>query len=189
MDQATFHDALVRLFGPERVGCQVPLARFTTMRVGGPADWLVEPATSAEIVAALRIAHDAAVPVTLLGGGSNVIVGDRGVRGLVLRPRGGAIAEAEGGRVRADAGATINSLVRFTISRALGGLEAWAGTPGTVGGAIYGNAHYAGRLIGGLVVSVALADQDGTVRDVPAGDLEFGYDTSRLQGTREVVLA
>jgi UDP-N-acetylmuramate dehydrogenase len=149
----------------------------------------VEPATSDEIVAAIRIAHEADVAVTLLGGGSNVVVGDRGVRGLVLRPRGGRIADVGDALVRADAAATINSLVRWTIGRALGGLEAWAGTPGTVGGAIYGNAHYAGRLIGDLVVSVALVDRDGTVRDVPASHLQFGYDTRRLQTSREVLMA
>jgi UDP-N-acetylmuramate dehydrogenase len=184
-----FLDRLVRTFGPDRVGCHAPLARFTTMKVGGPADWLLEPASSAEIVAALRLAHEAAVPVTILGGGSNVIIGDKGIRGLVLRPRDGHIAQAGDRLVRADAAVTINSLVRWTMSRGLGGLEAWAGTPGTVGGAVYGNAHYGGRLIGDLIVHVVLVTRDGVVREVPVADLQMGYDTSRLQATGEVLLA
>ena len=84
-----------------------------------------------------------------------------GVRGLVIRPRGGVIEQVDSGRVRADAATTINGLVRWTIQRGIAGLEAWAGTPGTVGGAIFGNAHFGGRLIGELVESVRLAGLDG----------------------------
>ena len=78
-------------------------------------------------------------------------------------------------RVRADAAMTINGLVRWTIHRGIAGLEAWAGTPGTVGGAIYGNAHFGGRLIGELVESVRLADRNGTTRDLSREQMEFGY--------------
>ena len=102
-------------------------------------------------------------PVTMLGGGSNVLVSDAGVRGLVVRPRGGAITKAGGSLVRADAGVTINGLVRWTVLHACAGLEAWAGTPGTVGGAIFGNAHFSGRSLGELVESVSLAAKDGAV--------------------------
>ena len=130
----------------------VSLAPFTTFRVGGPADWFVETRGSDEIVAALTIAHAMQVPVTLLGGGSNVLVSDAGVRGLVIRTRGGEVQQIDEDRVRADAAVSINGLVRWTISHGCAGLEAWAGTPGTVGGAIFGNAHFGGRLIGDLVV-------------------------------------
>jgi UDP-N-acetylmuramate dehydrogenase len=176
-------------FGAERVGSETPLAPFTTFKVGGPAEWLLETRTSDEIVEALRIAHACGVRVTLLGGGSNVLVGDRGVRGLVLRPRGGHIEQVGSERVRADAATTINGLVRWTIQRGIAGLEAWAGTPGTVGGAIFGNAHFGGRLIGELVESVRLACADGSTRDVPRDEMEFGYDRSRLQRTSEVLLS
>jgi UDP-N-acetylmuramate dehydrogenase len=90
--------------------------------------------------------------------------------------------------VRADAGATVNGLVRWTINHGAAGLEAWAGTPGTVGGGIYGNAHFNGRLLGDLVESARLVSVDGTIADVPASDMDFGYDRSRLQRTREVLL-
>jgi UDP-N-acetylmuramate dehydrogenase len=184
-----FLDDLVRVFGSGRVRCRETLAPFTTFNVGGPADYLVEPRRSGEVLEALRLAHAAGVPVTLLGGGSNVLVADAGIRGLVLRPRGGTIADAGSGRVRADAAVTVNGLVRWTIGHALGGLEAWAGTPGTVGGAVYGNAHYAGRLIGDLVVSVTVAGRDGGVVEIARDGMEFGYDASRLQRTGEVLLS
>ena len=136
-------------------GRRCPLAPLTTFRVGGPAEWLIETRSSDEIVTALALAHRAGgVPVTMLGGGSNVLVSDAGVRGLVIRPRGGDVRAIDEGRVRADAAVTINGLVRWTINHGCAGLEAWAGTPGTVGGAVFGNAHFGGRLIGDLVAEV-----------------------------------
>ncbi len=90
--------------------------------------------------------------------------------------------------VRADAAVTINGLVRWTINRGYAGVEAWAGTPGTVGGAIYGNAHWKGTNIGDLVESVRLARTDGTLLQAPADRMEFDYDYSRLKRTGEIVL-
>ena len=152
------------------------LAPLTTFRVGGPADWLVETRNSEEMVSALKLARREGVPVTLLGGGSNVLIADAGVRGLVIRPRGGAIDGEGAEHVRADAAVTINGLVRWTIMHGVAGLEAWAGTPGTVGGAIFGNAHFGGRLIGDLVVSVRLVDRER--RDARCSD---GADGVRLR--------
>lgn len=182
-------DRLIARFGPHRVLADVPLGPYTTFKVGGPAELLVEARSSTELVGALELARDAGVPVTLLGGGSNVLVGDLGVRGLVLRAHGGAIDRASAGRVRAEAGVTINGLVRWTISRGLAGLEAWAGTPGTVGGAIHGNAHFQGRLVSELIASVELVTPDGRRAERPVSEMMFGYDTSRVQQTGEVVLA
>jgi len=184
-----FVAAMHSAFGAERLRSRVPLAAFTTFRVGGPADWLLETRTSDEIVTALKLARSANVPVTMLGGGSNVLVADAGVRGLVIRARGGGVCAMDEAHVRADAAVTINGLVRWTINHRLGGLEAWAGTPGTVGGAIFGNAHFAGRLIGDLVTEVRLAGPDGAIADAPAPAMAFGYDRSRLQDTGEILLS
>src|SRR4029079_3553412 len=82
-----------------------------------------------------------------------------------------------------------NGLVRWTINRGVAGLEAWAGTPGTVGGAVFGNAHFRGRLISERVARVRLVTAAGTVEDVAAEDMEFGYDFSRLHRTREIVVS
>jgi UDP-N-acetylmuramate dehydrogenase len=179
---------LVARFGADRVKLGAALAPHSTLKVGGPAECLVCPATAEETVDALRIASRAGIPVTLLGGGSNVLIGDRGIRGLVLRPRQAEIESLGGGRVRADAAVRTDRLVRWTIDRGLGGLELWAGTPGTVGGAIAGNAHFSGRAFGERVDTVRLVGDDGTVRDVPQAEMDFGYDRSRLQRTRETIL-
>jgi len=184
-----FARSLHAAFGPDRVRRDVRLAPLTTFRVGGPAEWLVETRGSDEIVTALRIGHRARVPVTILGGGSNVLVSDAGVRGLVIRPRGGDLEKIDDHHLRADAPLTINGLVRWTINHRCAGLEAWAGTPGTVGGAIFGNAHFAGRSIGDLVTAVRLAAPDGATSEVPATAMGFAYDHSRLQDTGEILLA
>jgi UDP-N-acetylmuramate dehydrogenase len=118
-----------------------------------------------------------------------VLVADAGIRGLVIRLHGGHVREVAPGRIRTDAGVTINGLVRWTINHGVAGLEAWAGTPGTVGGAIFGNAHFQGRNISDLVAQVTLLAHDGIVTEVAAADMEFGYDFSRLHRTREIVLA
>jgi UDP-N-acetylmuramate dehydrogenase len=147
-----------------------------------------ETQSEQEIVEALKIARAAGVKVTVLGGGSNVLISDRGLRGLVIRPKGGTVTPVGDRLVRADASVTINGLVRWTINRGYAGLEAWAGTPGTVGGAIYGNAHWKSTNIGDLVDSVRLVKPDGTLLQAPADRMEFEYDYSRLKRTGEIVL-
>lgn len=184
----TVPTACLTAFGPRRLLPAHQLAPYTTFGIGGPADWFLDAVSSDEIVTAVRAAALDGLPVTVLGGGSNVLAGDRGIRGLVLRPRATGIERVAPDRARAEAGVSINGLVRWAIREGLGGIEAWAGTPGTVGGAIVGNAHWAGREIGGLVEEVALLEHDGTVRVVAAGDMEFGYDRSRLQRTGEILL-
>ena len=176
-------------FGAVRIGSEVPLAPITTFKVGGPADWLIDLHDAAELQDALGIAARCAIPVVVLGGGSNVLVSDAGVRGLVVRLRGGTVRNVAADRIRADAGLTINGLVRWTLTNGVSGLELWAGTPGTVGGALHGNAHFNGRLIGDVVAAATLATRDGRLHDVGTAALEFAYDRSRLQRTGEIVVS
>jgi UDP-N-acetylmuramate dehydrogenase len=188
MDRGRFADRVAVLAGAGSVRADAPLAPLTTFKVGGPADWLIDIRGEDQLVAVVHLAAECGVPVTVLGGGSNVLVADAGVRGAVLRLHVTAIEAQSADLVRAGAGATINGLVRWTVGKGLAGLEAWAGTPGTVGGALYGNAHWNRQNIGDLVRTVALVTPAGERRDVPASAMEFAYDTSRLQRTREIVL-
>ncbi len=187
MTASAFAAAMRAAFG-DRLQEHCPLALFTTFRVGGPADWLLDVRTRDELAMALALAAREGVPLTMLGGGSNVLVADSGVRGLVIRWRGGDIRRIDGGGVRADASVTINGLVRWTINHGCAGLEAWAGTPGTVGGAVFGNAHFAGRLIGDLVTRVRVASRSGVAVEVPHADLSFEYEGCRLRRTGEILL-
>ena len=180
--------ALTDAFGVGRAGRQVALGPLTTFRAGGAADWFLETREGQETIRALRLATRFELPVTLLGGGSNVLIGDHGVRGLVIRLRHGDVTLTRPGIVRAAAGVTLNGLVRWTVNRGLAGLQAWAGTPGTVGGALYGNAHFQGRLIGEQVARVGVADRQGRDAVLDASEMAFGYDVSRLQHTDEAAL-
>jgi UDP-N-acetylmuramate dehydrogenase len=166
----------------------VPLAPLTTFRLGGAAEWLAEVQSADELRGLLADARAAGLPVTILGGGSNVLVADGGIAGLVIRLHLTGV-EPMGDVVRAGAGVTINGLVRWCIGRGLAGLEAWAGTPGTVGGAIFGNAHWQRQNIGDLVRDVTLVAPTGTMAVVPRREMAFAYDTSRLRHTGEVVVS
>jgi UDP-N-acetylmuramate dehydrogenase len=181
--------ALRDAFGADRVRQDAPLAPLTTFKVGGPADWLLELHSGEELKQAAAIARQAGVRLTVLGGGSNVLISDSGVRGIVLRVHGGDVRAIDASTVRADAGVTINGLVRWTIGRGIAGVEAWAGTPGTVGGAVFGNAHFRGRLVSELIDRVTLVTAEAAIADVPVAEMEFGYDYSRLHRTHEVVVS
>ena len=95
--------------------------------------------------------QDHGIALTVLGGGSNVVIADEGLRGIVLRPRLQGLTAPSPDRVRAESGVTINGLVRWTVGHGVAGIETWAGTPGTVGGAVHGNAHLGGVNISELV--------------------------------------
>jgi UDP-N-acetylmuramate dehydrogenase len=187
MERAVFAGRLLDLAGPLHVRPRAPLAPLTTFRVGGPAEWLVDVRTIEMLVAVVGLAREAGVPLTVLGGGSNVLVADAGITGVVLRLKLVEMARTAEGHVRADAGVTINGLVRWTVGRGLAGVEAWAGTPGTVGGAIHGNAHWSGTNIGDLVARVTLVSRQGDVSTVERDAMAFAYDTSRVQTTGDIV--
>ena len=185
---SAFAAAAAARFG-DRLELDAALGPLTTFKVGGRADYLLNAGSAAELAEAVTLAHEHGVPVSLVGGGSNLLIADAGVRGLVIRLHRGDVQRIGDDAIRADAGVTINGLVRWTITHGLAGLEAWAGTPGTVGGAIYGNAHFRGRNISEYVLQVRLMDRRGAVSDVPAGGMAFAYDYSRLHRTREIVVA
>ena len=166
-----FLHSLLIPFGGTPVVRDRPLAPLTTLGLGGPAEWFLEANREDAILSALAGARG--LPVTVLGGGSNLLVADRGVRGLVIRIRGGTARRLDEGTIRVAAGMSLNGLVRWTIQRGLAGLESWAGTPGAVGGAIHGNAHFGGREIGEIVSGLRLARPDGEVEEAGAGALRL----------------
>jgi len=185
---AGFEAALSAALPASAIQHHARLSEHTTLQVGGPADWLVTISDAAALGEVLRAARAHGVPVTMLGGGSNVVIADDGIRGLVVRLQLTGISSPSPDRVRAEAGVTMNGLVRWMVGRGLSGLEAWAGTPGTVGGAIYGNAHYGGHNISERVAQVRVVSRDGDERTVPRAEMGFAYDTSRLQTSGEIAV-
>ncbi len=166
----------------------VSLAEHTTLRVGGPADVLAV-VTRADVLASLVLdALDSGMPVTVLGGGSNVLVADAGVRGLVVlnRCRGYDLYTGPDGRprVRAEAGVPLAGLARALIRQGLDGLTWAVSIPGTVGGAVVGNAGAHGGCVADVLETVTLLDETGQVRELAADEMAFAYRTSRLKVAR-----
>ena len=170
----------------ERVGLSPlrnePLAKHTSFKIGGPADAYVTASTRAQASAALKIAHAAKVPVFFLGWGSNLLVRDGGVRGLVLA-LGGEFEKLEfpgPELVRAGAAARVPQLVVSCAERGLTGLEPIVGVPGVVGGALVMNAGTRDGEIGPFVEEVETLDADGKPRTLVRGALIFNYRSSNL---------
>ncbi len=140
-------------------------------------------------MAALRVGHELGLPVFLLGGGSNLLVSDAGLRGLVVRNACEEV-EFEGAVARVGCGADLLGFIERCRDRSLAGLEFAAGIPGTVGGALYGNAGCYGRDIGSQVIDCTHATPDGaTIETRPAAWYEFGYRDSRLKRDPRVLLS
>lgn len=186
---------LVDLKAPERFGVhievQTPLAPYTTMKVGGPADYFARVQTVSQLIHLVRWARSEALPYWILGGGSNVLIGDAGVRGLVIynRCRQVRIDEApccafpQDNRpfVFAESGASMAGLARRTIAAGLAGLEWAVSLPGTVGGAVVNNAGaYGGEVKDNLYNAMVLGVDDEIV-ETPAAQLGFGYRASALK--------
>jgi len=155
------------------------LAPLTTFGIGGEADYFFEPRTLAELQEACRTAHGLGVNVRVLGGGSNVLIADEGVRGAVIsmgRFETGAI-ERRGGRVCVSAGVKLGRLLRRCAAWGLSGLESLAGIPGTVGGAVCMNAGGRAGCIGERVLALELTGTDGRLRRLVAEEIVWGYRT------------
>jgi len=180
-------DALAAALGPYTLRDE-PLAHHTAMRVGGPADLLIVCDAVSEVVRAVELARSFGVDWWLLGGGCNVLVSDSGVRGLVIVNRAARIelglakdGESEEEAAWAEAGAQLAVLAREAVGRGLAGLEWAAGLPGTVGGAVVGNAGAFEGDIASVLRSATVLGPDGEVVERPADWFEFDYRLSRIK--------
>jgi UDP-N-acetylmuramate dehydrogenase len=158
-----------------------PLRRYTAWKIGGPADALIEPTSAGEVIEAIEKARRHGFPVTILGGGTNVLVRDGGIRGLTIRlAKALNNVETEGNSVTADAGVLYPSLANTTASRGLAGLEFATGIPGTVGGAVYMNAGaYGSETKNVLVWADVYRPEEGVVR-MRNEELDLSYRHSIL---------
>ena len=168
---------------------EAPLAPLTTLRVGGNADRLAAVTTSEELLAALKLGRDAAVQTFVLGNGSDLVVADAGMRGLVIRNRSKAVV-VEGERIAADSGAAMAMLVRRCTAAGLTGLEFGISIPGTFGGAIWANAGAHGAEIRDVLLDVDVWDgMRGAVQTLDNAACAFAYRESRFKHSSEVILA
>ena len=173
-------ETLQRLFSAAKF--DEPLKRYTAWKIGGPADALLEPSSADELIEAIETLREYDIPVTILGGGTNVLVLDGGIRGLTVRiARALNSVDIDGTSVVADAGVLYPVLANATAGKGLEGLEFGTGIPGTVGGAVYMNAGaYGGESRDVLTWADVYKTELGTVESVPNEDLEFSYRRSAL---------
>ncbi len=171
------------------------LARFTTMKVGGPADLFAVAHNAFELRGLIRFARARSIPFTILGRGSNLVISDAGIRGLVIQTRAEG-SRVEGERYLADAGVQMARAATETQKAGLGGLEYGLAIPGTVGGAVWANAGAHGSDTAGVLESASVLLGDGTEAVLPASELGFAYRHSRFKdsggdglGPAEIVLS
>jgi len=166
---------------------KVPLAGFSSFGIGGPADFFFEARSIGDLGEAAGLACRYGVPFQVVGGGFNILFDDEGFRGLIIRNAAQGIVSGGDG-MSVLSGTALSRVVQDAQVRGLSGLEFLAGIPGTVGGAIYGNAGAFGLSVGERVASAILLDPTGIRREAGRKDLGFEYRRSALQGGRLIVL-
>ncbi len=169
-----------------------PLAPLTYFKIGGPAEAFVRLASKKDIQTVMSACEADQIPLTFLGGGSNVVVADKGITGVVvslaanetglLKPA----TDTSPGLFRAEAGIQTAMLVRATLDAKLAGLEYFLGVPGNLGGAVYNNAHYLEHLLGEHITQVEVVSSQGS-RWLSHDECDFSYDHSRFHKTKECI--
>ncbi len=163
------------------ISFDVPLAGYTTFKIGGPADLLAVVQRVSDLTKVISLAQEAGLAYFLLGGGSNLLISDAGVRGLVILNHCRQITLADDDSVTAESGVSLAGLARRAIHHGLAGLEWAVSVPGTVGGAVVGNAGAHGGCIADNLVSAQVLDGEGARAVWPASDFAYAYRFSRLK--------
>lgn len=177
-----------------RAQANVPLAPRTTFRIGGPADLLVEAKAISELIECVRLARQFDVSIFILGNGSNLLVRDGGIRGLVIENHCDQfflqVTNQGRAKLHIESGASLPGIANRMARQGWSGLEWAIGVPGTIGGAVVGNAGAHGACIADNILTVSVLDQDNAVRELHKAELGFDYRTSRFKQTKgEIVLS
>ena len=181
----------------EQLRTSVPLAPYTTFKIGGPADLLYEARSADDLAAAILTARRAEVPYFVLGLGANVLVADKGIRGLVIRNAASHFSFGDDGRLWVESGAVMSKIIPEAVRRGWSGLEHYVGIPSTVGGAIWQNLHFLSpaperertMFIAEVFESAELLTEENDRRTVDAAYMSFGYDDTVLHHRADYVLA
>lgn len=190
----------INILGENKVTLNEPLDKYTSFKIGGPADIFFRAKNIKDLVLAVNSARKLSIPLFLTGGGTNILVSDNGFRGIVVKndTTGIKILGLKGKKgtvqtvyIEAESGVTVNRLVRFALDMGFSGIEYFLGQPGTVGGAVYINAHNMkkGVYFGDNVIEAKILDKTGEIKTVSKNYLRFDYDKSIIQDTHETVLS
>ena len=194
------NDAYAKLaarLNPSQLSRGELLSEYTTFRIGGPADLFYSTETADDLATAVLAARDLQIPYFILGLGANILVGDKGFRGLVIRNHASHFTFSDTGELRVETGAVVGELIPEAVERGWSGLEHYVGIPSTVGGAVWQNLHFLEpeperkrtMFIADVFKSCELLTEEGERKTVGADYMQFGYDTSILHHRRDVALA
>ncbi len=191
-----FETLAARRLDASRLRRDVQLAPYTTFRIGGPADLLYDATTADDLANAVETCRETGIPHFVLGLGANILVGDRGFRGVVIRNVARAF-RFEGTRLWAESGAIMQDLILTAVHGGLSGLEHYIGIPSTVGGAVWQNLHFLSpaperertMFVAEVFESCELLSEEGGRRVAHREEMAFGYDTSILHHRRDVALS
>jgi UDP-N-acetylmuramate dehydrogenase len=189
--------ALTQSLGKSRIRRDVPLAPLTTFKIGGPADLFYEAGSADELAAAVEAAREHAVPHFVLGLGANILVGDGGFRGLVIRNAASKHRMNSDGRLWTESGAVFRDLILDSVRQGWSGLEHYVGIPSTVGGAVWQNLHFLSpapersrtMFLAEVFESCEILSEEGERKTVGADYVKFGYDDTVFHHRRDVILA
>jgi UDP-N-acetylmuramate dehydrogenase len=196
IDRATLERVAAELHGP-KLRRHVPLEQYTTFKIGGPADLLYEADTADALANAILTARRAGVPYFVLGLGANVLVSDKGVRGLVIRNVATHTIFHDDGRVWVESGAVMSQLIPEAVRRGWSGLEHYVGIPSTVGGAIWQNLHFLSpaperertMFIAEVFESAEILSEENERKTVDKDYVQFGYDDTVFHHRKDIALA
>ncbi len=180
-----------------RLRWDAPLAPYTTFKIGGPADLLYTAISDDDLASAVTAARETGVPYFVLGVGANILIGDKGFRGVVIRNTARHFHLSDDGRLRAESGVVMAELIPYAVAEGWSGLEHYVGIPSTVGGAVWQNLHFLSpaperertMFIAEVIESCELLTEEGEQTVVDAAYMRFGYDTSILHTRHDVALA
>lgn len=189
MDISRVYQRLIDRIPSERVLVNESMKKHTSFRIGGPADIMVLPTDPQEIRYVIQLCKELSIPFYVMGNGSNLLVRDKGIRGLVMKIASNfSDIKIEGTKVTAQAGVLLSVLSKKTAQHSLKGLEFASGIPGTLGGAVAMNAGAYGGEMKDVVTSVWAMDYSGNDRRLDYDDLKFGYRTSAIQQDKLIVI-
>lgn len=188
MADSTIYLDLLKIM-PGRVRAGEPMKEHTSWRIGGPCDVFAEPAGRKELQLAISYASERTIPLTVIGAGTNILVSDEGIRGVVVKVgRGLDRISIDGSMIIAEAGAKLSKVAAAARDAGLGGFEFSSGIPGAIGGAVVMNAGANGASVGALVKEILLLNLDGCFCKKTRDEMNFGYRSSALQSDNSVVV-
>lgn len=188
MIRLQLYEKLVEIVSASNVVKDKPLKNHTYTKLGGNADYFVTPETYEQVQAIVKLVQKEKVPFTLLGNGSNLIIRDGGIRGIVMYLGKFTAIKVEQDMIHAQAGALIADVSQAALQHSLTGLEFACGIPGSVGGALFMNAGAYGGEIKDILVSAKVVNKTGELIDVRAVDLDLAYRTSNIEANGYIVL-